>query len=109
MSDEQVKSDQASGVEQTTGTRQELQQNLEKHLHKRPDAQDLKDRHILHDTTAASTLQARQAELERQMITDNLKKVSVLAIKVKLQGQPFDPGQTSNRPLCHDTCVGVRE
>jgi hypothetical protein len=76
MSNNEVTSEQNPDVEQTTGSRQELQQNLEKRLHNRPDAQDLKDRHILHDTTAASTLQARQAELERQMITDNLKKVS---------------------------------
>jgi hypothetical protein len=40
----------------------------------RPEEQDLKDRHILLDTTAAPALQAKQAELERQRITDNLKK-----------------------------------
>lgn len=40
----------------------------------RPEEQSLKDRHILLDTTAAPALQARQAELERQRITDNLKK-----------------------------------
>ena len=40
----------------------------------RPEEQDLKNRHILLDTTAAPALQARQAELERQRITDNLKK-----------------------------------
>jgi hypothetical protein len=43
------------------------------------------------------------------MITDNLKKVSALAMKVKLQGRPFDPDLTLNRPLCHGICVGVRE
>ena len=32
------------------------------------------NRHILLDTTAAPALQAKQAELERQRITDNLKK-----------------------------------
>lgn len=51
------------------------QNSLEKHLQTRPDEQDLKNRHILLDTTAAPALQARQAELERQRITDNLKKV----------------------------------
>ncbi|KAK3702416.1 hypothetical protein LTR37_014882 [Vermiconidia calcicola] len=40
----------------------------------RPEEQDLKNRHILLDTTAAPALQAKQAELERQRITDNLKK-----------------------------------
>ena len=40
----------------------------------RPEEQDLKNRHILLDTTAAPALQARQQELERQRITDNLKK-----------------------------------
>lgn len=49
---------------------------MEKSLQQRPDEQDLKNRHILLDTTAAPALQARQAELERQRITDNLKKVS---------------------------------
>jgi hypothetical protein len=76
MSDNDFVSEQKPDIQETTASRQELQQSLEKRLHNRPDAQDLKDRHILHDTTAASTLQARQAELERQMITDNLKKVS---------------------------------
>lgn len=51
------------------------QNSLEKHLQTRPDEQDLKNRHILLDTTAAPALQAKQAELERQRITDNLKKV----------------------------------
>ena len=40
----------------------------------RPEEQDLKNRHILLDTTAAPALQAKQAELERQRITDNLRK-----------------------------------
>lgn len=53
----------------------ERRNSLEKHLQMRPDEQDLKDRHILLDTTAAPALQAKQAELERQRITDNLKKV----------------------------------
>ena len=44
------------------------------HSKTRPEEQDLKNRHILLDTTAAPALQARQAELERQRITDNLKK-----------------------------------
>ncbi|GAB7338391.1 hypothetical protein MBLNU457_4686t1 [Dothideomycetes sp. NU457] len=48
--------------------------SLEKHLQMRPDAQDLKNRHILLDTTAAPSLQASQHDLERQRITDNLKK-----------------------------------
>lgn len=48
--------------------------SLEKHLQTRPDEQDLKNRHILLDTSAAPSLQAKQAELERQRATDNLKK-----------------------------------
>jgi len=48
--------------------------SLEKALQHRPDEQDLRNRHILLDTTAAPALQARQQELERQRITDNLKK-----------------------------------
>jgi hypothetical protein len=43
-------------------------------LQNRPEEQDLKNRHILLDTTAAPALQAKQAELERQRITDNLRK-----------------------------------
>ncbi|GAB7358454.1 hypothetical protein MBLNU230_g2518t1 [Neophaeotheca triangularis] len=52
----------------------ERRDSLEKHLQNRPDQKDLKDRHILLDTTTAPALQARQAELERQRISDNLKK-----------------------------------
>lgn len=52
----------------------ERRSSLEKHLQHRPEEQNLKDRHILLDTTAAPALQARQQELERQRITDNLKK-----------------------------------
>ncbi|OQN96148.1 hypothetical protein B0A48_18063 [Cryoendolithus antarcticus] len=52
----------------------ERQTSLEKHLQTRPEEKDLKNRHILLDTTAAPALQARAAELERQRITDNLKK-----------------------------------
>ncbi|KAK6432091.1 hypothetical protein LTR95_011745 [Oleoguttula sp. CCFEE 5521] len=52
----------------------ERQTSLEKHLQTRPEEQDLKNRHILLDTTAAPALQARAAELERQRITNNLKK-----------------------------------
>ncbi|KAF2132205.1 hypothetical protein P153DRAFT_364630 [Dothidotthia symphoricarpi CBS 119687] len=48
--------------------------SLEKHLQQRPEPQDLKNRHILIDTTTAPALQARALELERQRATDNLKK-----------------------------------
>jgi hypothetical protein len=54
----------------------ERRNSLEKHLQTRPEEQDLKNRHILLDTTAAPALQAKAQELERQRITDNLKKVS---------------------------------
>ncbi|KAF9699001.1 hypothetical protein EKO04_003127 [Ascochyta lentis] len=48
--------------------------SLEKHLQHRPEAQDLKNRHILLDTTTAPALQAKALELERQRATDNLRK-----------------------------------
>ncbi|KAF2102567.1 hypothetical protein NA57DRAFT_63466 [Rhizodiscina lignyota] len=48
--------------------------SLEKHLQHRPEAQDLKNRNILLDTSAAPALQSKQIELERQLATDNLKK-----------------------------------
>lgn len=62
------------GVDISPINTSERRNSLEKHLQLRPQEQDLKDRHILLDTTAAPALQARQAELERQRITDNLKK-----------------------------------
>jgi len=52
----------------------ERRNSLEKHLQHRPEAQDLKNRNILLDTTAAPALQAKQLELERQKVTDSLKK-----------------------------------
>ncbi|KAF2747670.1 RPEL repeat protein [Sporormia fimetaria CBS 119925] len=52
----------------------ERRNSLEKHLQHRPDAQDLKNRHILLDTNTAPALQAKALELERQRATDNLKK-----------------------------------
>lgn len=55
-------------------TSRERRDSLEKHLLNRPDEQDLKDRHILLDTSAAPALQAKQAELERQRVSDSLKR-----------------------------------
>ncbi|KAL9124819.1 MAG: hypothetical protein Q9217_005897 [Psora testacea] len=52
----------------------ERRNSLEKHLQMRPDAKDLKDRHILLDTNAAPALQSTQAELERKQATDSLRK-----------------------------------
>ncbi|KAF2876921.1 hypothetical protein BDV95DRAFT_481070 [Massariosphaeria phaeospora] len=52
----------------------ERRNSLEKHLQHRPEPQDLKNRHILLDTTTAPALQAKALELERQRATDNLKK-----------------------------------
>ncbi|KAF2836995.1 hypothetical protein M501DRAFT_996136 [Patellaria atrata CBS 101060] len=52
----------------------ERRDSLEKHLQMRPDAQDLKNRHILLDTNAAPAIQSAQQELERQRATDSLKK-----------------------------------
>ncbi|KAI9752005.1 MAG: hypothetical protein M4579_005801 [Chaenotheca gracillima] len=48
--------------------------SLEKHLQERPAPEDLKERHILLDTNAAPSLQAKAQELERQRATDSLKK-----------------------------------
>ncbi|KAF2643275.1 hypothetical protein P280DRAFT_393730 [Massarina eburnea CBS 473.64] len=56
------------------GESAERRNSLEKHLQHRPDPQDLKNRHILLDTTTAPALQAKALELERQRATDNLKK-----------------------------------
>lgn len=63
-----------SGIDSSSLSPLERRNSLEKHLQQRPEAEDLKNRHILLDTTAAPALQAKQAELERQRITDNLKK-----------------------------------
>ncbi|KAF2454233.1 hypothetical protein BDY21DRAFT_387637 [Lineolata rhizophorae] len=52
----------------------ERRNSLEKHLQHRPEAQDLKNRHILMDTNAAPSLQQAQHDLERQRATDSLKK-----------------------------------
>ncbi|QIW97587.1 hypothetical protein AMS68_003105 [Peltaster fructicola] len=66
--------DEKSVVDDTSTQASDPRSSLEKHLQYRPGEQDLKNRHILLDTTAAPALQAKQAELERQRITDNLKK-----------------------------------
>ncbi|CAF9932625.1 MAG: hypothetical protein HETSPECPRED_008405 [Heterodermia speciosa] len=52
----------------------ERRNSLEKHLQMRPDAKDLKDRHILLDTNAAPALQSAAQDLERQRATDSLRK-----------------------------------
>ncbi|KAL8746245.1 MAG: hypothetical protein Q9190_001701 [Brigantiaea leucoxantha] len=52
----------------------ERRNSLEKHLQTRPDAKDLKDKHILLDTNAAPSLQSTAQDLERQRATDSLKK-----------------------------------
>lgn len=48
--------------------------SLEKHLQQRPNAQELKEKHILLDTNAAPSLQAAQHDLEKQQVTDSLGK-----------------------------------
>ena len=72
MADEEPR----SAVDTTPISKLERRNSLEKHLQTRPEEQDLKNRHILLDNTAAPALQAKAAELERQRITDNLKKAS---------------------------------
>ncbi|KAL8954118.1 MAG: hypothetical protein Q9183_007289 [Haloplaca sp. 2 TL-2023] len=61
-------------VDETPISPIERRNSLEKHLQMRPDAKDLKDRHILLDTNAAPALQSAAQDLERQRATDNLKK-----------------------------------
>ncbi|KAF3480594.1 uncharacterized protein GIQ15_05941 [Arthroderma uncinatum] len=63
-----------STVEVTTSPISERRNSLERSLQYRPDAQDLKNRHILLDTNAAPSLQAAQQELARQKAADALKK-----------------------------------
>ncbi|KAI4149808.1 MAG: hypothetical protein LQ340_004430 [Diploschistes diacapsis] len=65
---------QPNPVDTTPISTLERRDSLEKHLQTRPDPQDLKDRHILLDTSAAPSLQAAAQELERARATDNLKK-----------------------------------
>lgn len=52
----------------------ERKNSLEKKLQTRPEAEELKERHILLDTDVAPGLQARQKELERQRVADGLRK-----------------------------------
>jgi len=52
----------------------ERRNSLEKSLQSRPEAQDLKERGILLNTSAAPSIQAAQQELARNKATDNLKK-----------------------------------
>ncbi|KAK0810531.1 hypothetical protein LTR91_004761 [Friedmanniomyces endolithicus] len=61
-------------VDATPISQLERRNSLEKHLQTRPEEQDLKNRHILLDTTAAPALQAKQAGLERQRITGLSKR-----------------------------------
>ncbi|KAI9656415.1 MAG: hypothetical protein M1831_004667 [Alyxoria varia] len=72
-----VDSDNAASAKRDTFSpdeRSHRRDSLEKHLQIRPDAQDLKNRNILHDTPAAPGLQSAQHELERQRAQDSLKK-----------------------------------
>ena len=53
----------ASYVDEAPIDKLERRNSLEKHLQMRPDEADLKNRHILLDTTAAPALQSKAAEL----------------------------------------------
>jgi hypothetical protein len=64
----------SEGVDISPISTSDRRNSLEKHLQTRPEEQDLKNRHILLNTNAAPSLQAKQLELERQRATDNLKK-----------------------------------
>lgn len=57
-----------------SATAPQRRDSLEKHLQQRPDARELKERHILLDSNAAPGLQAAQAELERAQVADALRK-----------------------------------
>ncbi|EGE08808.1 hypothetical protein TMEN_7436 [Trichophyton mentagrophytes] len=63
-----------STVEVPTSPISERRDSLAKSLQCRPDAQDLKNRHILLDTKVAPSLQAAQQELARQQAADSLKR-----------------------------------
>jgi hypothetical protein len=86
--------------EEATMTSLERRNSLEKHLQHRPDEKDLKDRHILLDTTAAPALQARQAELERKKVTDNLRKVRSCIVVQRSRSCCFHMLASCYRPLC---------
>ncbi len=62
--------------------RQRATDNLKKGLEKRPEREDLVQRNILPQSTAAPALQGHQKELEKNMRANNLEK--------GLQGRP-DP------------------
>lgn len=55
-------------------TIQQRRDSLEKHLQTRPELQNLKDRHILLDTSLAPSLHAAQADLARHQTSDSLRK-----------------------------------
>ncbi|KZF24197.1 hypothetical protein L228DRAFT_266554 [Xylona heveae TC161] len=63
-----------AGVDESTISPIERRNSLEKHLQHRPDAQELKERHILLDTSAAPALQSAAHDLERHRAIDNLRK-----------------------------------
>jgi hypothetical protein len=52
----------------------ERRNSLAKAIQNRPEAQELREKHILLDTTAAPALQAQQYELQRQKLSDSLNK-----------------------------------
>lgn len=52
----------------------ERRNSLEKALSRRPDPKDLKDRNILHDSSAMPSIQQQKQKLEHAMVADNLKK-----------------------------------
>ncbi|PLN85613.1 hypothetical protein BDW42DRAFT_190637 [Aspergillus taichungensis] len=72
----------------------ERRNSLERHLQMRPDAKDLKDRHILLDTSVAPSLQAARQDLARQRTTDALKK--------QLEHRP-ERGELVERNILPDT------
>jgi len=67
-------SEQAVVDESPISPTKERSNSLEKRLQHRPDVQDLKNRNILLDTTAAPALQQAALDLNRNKITDSLKK-----------------------------------
>jgi len=52
----------------------ERRNSLEKALSRRPDPKELKDRNILHDSSAMPSIQQQKQKLEHAMVADNLKK-----------------------------------
>ncbi|KEQ98438.1 hypothetical protein AUEXF2481DRAFT_26815 [Aureobasidium subglaciale EXF-2481] len=74
----------------------ERRNSLEKAIQSRPEAQELKEKHILLSTNAAPALQAHQQELQRQKLTDSLNKaIATRPVKDELIERNILPDSTA--------------